>query len=428
MPYLLVYPASYFYPGICRSTSRRSTESSWSSGSLLQCYRDRPLRGPASHGQPGGTAVRGSVDDRGLIQAPTWTLAVASGLWGSDSSRRSSRTRMSTSSRRVRRDRALGAVLRSAGARQRRGSRRRVEPRRAWAGASGARAGGRRPDAGGRALVARPAGVSRAAGRTAPAAAWRGATRDVHRRAAGGRGPRARPRRPARAARGGRLGRTARARERAPAGRAPGAARRATRLAGPHHPRRRRGTPPTRARPPRRRATTARSRWGWACSCSTATSTRPPKSSSRRARTSSSRPCRNSASSRTGSTPRHSPTTASAHRPYSRSARTRPRHGRDRRAHGPPPERRNSRLLRRRRGTREHREVRRGPRGIGHRRSQERQRAHRDPRRRTRRRHPDQGTGLKGLADRVGALVGELTIESPGQHGTRIIAQIPCAS
>jgi signal transduction histidine kinase len=41
---------------------------------------------------------------------------------------------------------------------------------------------------------------------------------------------------------------------------------------------------------------------------------------------------------------------------------------------------------------------------------------------------PDRGTGLRGLADRVGALDGELTIESPQGGGTRVVAEIPCAS
>ncbi len=41
---------------------------------------------------------------------------------------------------------------------------------------------------------------------------------------------------------------------------------------------------------------------------------------------------------------------------------------------------------------------------------------------------PVRGTGLRGLADRVGALDGELTIESPQAGGTRIVAEIPCAS
>ena len=40
---------------------------------------------------------------------------------------------------------------------------------------------------------------------------------------------------------------------------------------------------------------------------------------------------------------------------------------------------------------------------------------------------PDKGTGLRGLADRVGALDGDLTIDSPRGGGTRIIAEIPCA-
>ena len=40
---------------------------------------------------------------------------------------------------------------------------------------------------------------------------------------------------------------------------------------------------------------------------------------------------------------------------------------------------------------------------------------------------PDSGTGLRGLADRVGALDGDLTIDSPRGGGTRIIAEIPCA-
>jgi signal transduction histidine kinase len=41
---------------------------------------------------------------------------------------------------------------------------------------------------------------------------------------------------------------------------------------------------------------------------------------------------------------------------------------------------------------------------------------------------PDRGTGLRGLADRVGALDGRLTIDSPPGGGTRIVAEIPCAS
>jgi signal transduction histidine kinase len=41
---------------------------------------------------------------------------------------------------------------------------------------------------------------------------------------------------------------------------------------------------------------------------------------------------------------------------------------------------------------------------------------------------PNRGSGLRGLADRVGALDGQLTIESPPGRGTRIIADIPCTS
>ena len=38
------------------------------------------------------------------------------------------------------------------------------------------------------------------------------------------------------------------------------------------------------------------------------------------------------------------------------------------------------------------------------------------------------GSGLRGLADRVGALDGRLEIDSPPGHGTRITAEIPCGS
>jgi len=38
------------------------------------------------------------------------------------------------------------------------------------------------------------------------------------------------------------------------------------------------------------------------------------------------------------------------------------------------------------------------------------------------------GSGLRGLADRVDALRGELTIESPPGGGTRILVEVPCAS
>jgi signal transduction histidine kinase len=37
------------------------------------------------------------------------------------------------------------------------------------------------------------------------------------------------------------------------------------------------------------------------------------------------------------------------------------------------------------------------------------------------------GSGLRGLADRIGALSGKLTVESPPGRGTRIRAEIPCS-
>jgi signal transduction histidine kinase len=40
----------------------------------------------------------------------------------------------------------------------------------------------------------------------------------------------------------------------------------------------------------------------------------------------------------------------------------------------------------------------------------------------------DGSSGLRGLADRVGALDGELSIESPRGAGTRLVAEIPCGS
>ncbi len=36
------------------------------------------------------------------------------------------------------------------------------------------------------------------------------------------------------------------------------------------------------------------------------------------------------------------------------------------------------------------------------------------------------GSGLQGLADRVGALDGRLVLESPAMGGTRVVALIPC--
>ena len=40
---------------------------------------------------------------------------------------------------------------------------------------------------------------------------------------------------------------------------------------------------------------------------------------------------------------------------------------------------------------------------------------------------PAAGTGLRGLQDRVAALDGELTVESPSGGGTTVRARIPCA-
>ena len=39
---------------------------------------------------------------------------------------------------------------------------------------------------------------------------------------------------------------------------------------------------------------------------------------------------------------------------------------------------------------------------------------------------PSRGTGLRGLADRIHALDGELRLESPPGHGTHVHAEIPC--
>jgi len=40
---------------------------------------------------------------------------------------------------------------------------------------------------------------------------------------------------------------------------------------------------------------------------------------------------------------------------------------------------------------------------------------------------PEQGSGLRGLADRVEALGGRLRVWSPSGGGTRVRAEIPCA-
>jgi signal transduction histidine kinase len=41
---------------------------------------------------------------------------------------------------------------------------------------------------------------------------------------------------------------------------------------------------------------------------------------------------------------------------------------------------------------------------------------------------PGQGSGLRGLSDRVQALDGDFRVESPPGGGTHIHAEIPCAS
>jgi signal transduction histidine kinase len=38
------------------------------------------------------------------------------------------------------------------------------------------------------------------------------------------------------------------------------------------------------------------------------------------------------------------------------------------------------------------------------------------------------GSGLRGLADRVAALDGHLRVDSPAGAGTRITAELPCGS
>ena len=74
-------------------------------------------------------------------------------------------------------------------------------------------------------------------------------------------------------------------------------------------------------------------------------------------------------------------------------------------------------------------EARAGVAGVGHDRRRDGLRVRRGARRRDRRRRAeDGGSGLRGLADRVGALDGQLTVESPPGSGTRLRAEIPCGS
>jgi len=41
---------------------------------------------------------------------------------------------------------------------------------------------------------------------------------------------------------------------------------------------------------------------------------------------------------------------------------------------------------------------------------------------------PREGSGLKGVADRVGAFGGRLVLDSPAGSGTRLVAEIPAGS
>ena len=40
---------------------------------------------------------------------------------------------------------------------------------------------------------------------------------------------------------------------------------------------------------------------------------------------------------------------------------------------------------------------------------------------------PERGSGLRGLADRVGAVDGKITVDSRAGSGTLVHAEIPCA-
>ena len=129
---------------------------------------------------------------------------------------------------------------------------------------------------------------------------------------------------------------------------------------------------------------------------------------------------------------RHPP--GRAHRPR---ARTRARVARDPRA-GPGRDRRSARgaarragrggrVLRRRRGDHERRQVRAGLARDRQRAPLQRTRDGHGRRRRRRRRGPHAGTGLRGLRDRLEALDGRLDVESSAASGTRISAEIPCS-
>jgi signal transduction histidine kinase len=42
--------------------------------------------------------------------------------------------------------------------------------------------------------------------------------------------------------------------------------------------------------------------------------------------------------------------------------------------------------------------------------------------------HPDRGSGLRGLSDRIAAQGGRMTVDSRPGAGTRLVAELPCAS
>ena len=86
---------------------------------------------------------------------------------------------------------------------------------------------------------------------------------------------------------------------------------------------------------------------------------------------------------------------------------------------------RGRRLLRRQRGPGQRRQVRRRLRRAHLRRPRRHHRPHHRLRRRRGRRRPGGGSGLRGLADRVEALDGRLTIDSPLGAGTTLRAEIP---
>ena len=96
--------------------------------------------------------------------------------------------------------------------------------------------------------------------------------------------------------------------------------------------------------------------------------------------------------------------------------------------HRPRPGRRDHGVLRRGRGDHQRRQARRGHHDHPRRGRGRRPAARPRRRRRQRARRPRPGSGLAGLADRVGAHGGRLSIESRRGAGTTIEAVLPCAS